>query len=220
MGFQIAIDGPAASGKSTVARLLAEKLGFDHLNTGATYRAVAVYLHEKGLSPSSAEEEIENALKNLKIDYVNGRVYINGKDYTEKIQSPEAGGLASNFARLEVVRRHLVRIQREICDDKNIVVEGRDIGTVVLPNAHLKIFLTASLEARVERKLKEYQKRGLKVTKEEVERELISRDEQDSKRNVAPLKPAEDAVIIDTTSMSVEEVLDRILKLVRERMNT
>lgn len=175
MGFQIAIDGPAASGKSTVARLLAEKLGFDHLNTGATYRAVAVYLHEKGLSPSSAEEEIENALKNLKIDYVNGRVYINGKDYTEKIQSPEAGVLASNFARLEVVRRHLVRIQREICDDKNIVVEGRDIGTVVLPNAHLKIFLTASLEARVERKLKEYQKRGLKVTKEEVERELISR---------------------------------------------
>lgn len=114
-------------------------------------------------------------MKDLKIDYVNGRVYINGEDYTEKIQSPEAGVLASNFARLEVVRRHLVRIQREICDDKNIVVEGRDIGTVVLPNAHLKIFLTASLEARVERKLKEYQKRGLKVTKEEVERELISR---------------------------------------------
>ncbi|MBZ4662128.1 MAG: cytidylate kinase [Thermotoga sp.] len=220
MGFQIAIDGPAASGKSTIAKLLAEKLGFDHLNTGATYRAVAVYLHERGFSPFSAEKEIENALKDLKIDYVNGRVYINGEDYTEKIQSPEAGVLASNFARLEVVRRHLVRIQREICDDKNIVVEGRDIGTVVLPNAHLKIFLTASLEARVERKLKEYQKRGLKVTKEEVERELISRDEQDSKRNVAPLKPAEDAVIIDTTSMSVEEVLDRILKLVRERMNT
>jgi len=212
MGFQIAIDGPAASGKSTIAKLLAERLGFEHLNTGATYRAVAVYLKEKGLNPSSPREELEKALKDVKVDYRDG------KDYTEKIQSPEAGILASDFAKLDLVREHLVRIQREICDDKNIVVEGRDIGTVVLPDAQLKIFLTASLEARIERKLREYQKKGLNVSREEVERELISRDTQDSSRKIAPLKPAEDAVVIDTTSMSVNEVLQKILKLVEERM--
>ncbi|PLV60173.1 (d)CMP kinase [Thermotoga sp. KOL6] len=220
MGFQIAIDGPAASGKSTIAKLLAMRLGFEHLNTGATYRAVAVYLKEKGLTPSSSQKKLEELLRNLKVDYKNGRVFVNGVDYTEKIQSPEAGILASSFAKLEVVRKHLVRIQREICDDKNIVVEGRDIGTVVLPKAALKIFLTASLDARVERKLKEYRKRGLNVKREEVERELIARDEQDSKRSVAPLKPAEDAVIIDTTDMTVEEVLQKIQKLVEERMKS
>ncbi|PLV55691.1 (d)CMP kinase [Thermotoga sp. SG1] len=218
MGLQIAIDGPAASGKSTIAKLLAERLGFEHLNTGATYRAVAVYLKEKGLNPFSSREELEKALKDVNVDYRDGRVFINGEDYTEKIQCPEAGILASDFAKLDLVRQHLVRIQREICDDKNIVVEGRDIGTVVLPNAQLKIFLTASLEARIERKLREYQKKGLNVSREEVEKELISRDTQDSSRKIAPLKPAEDAVVIDTTSMSVNEVLQKILKLVEERM--
>ncbi|MCD6551718.1 (d)CMP kinase [Thermotoga sp.] len=220
MGFQIAIDGPAASGKSTIARLLAERLGFEHLNTGATYRAAAVYLKEKGLNPSSPREELERALRSMSIDYRDGKVLVNGEDYTERIQSPEVGILASDFAKLEVVRYYLIRIQREICDDKNVVVEGRDIGTVVLPNAQLKIFLTASLEVRVERKLMEYQKRGLNVSREEVEKELISRDKQDSKRSVSPLKPAEDAVVIDTTNMSVNEVLQKILELVEERIRS
>lgn len=218
MGFQVAIDGPAASGKSTVAKLLAEKLGFEHVNTGAIYRAVAVHLHSLGLTPNSPPEELEEALLRLKVDYSEGRVFVNGEDYSEKIQTPQAGLLASDFAKLRVVREHLVRIQREICDDKNVVVDGRDIGTVVLPNAQLKVFLTASLEERVERKLRDYLKKGINVDRETVRKELLERDEQDSTRDVAPLRPAEDAVVIDTTNLKLEEVLEIVLKLVRERM--
>ncbi len=218
MGFQVAIDGPAASGKSTVARLLAERLGFEHVNSGAIYRAVAVFLHDSGLTPNSPTDVLGEVLSSLKIDYSNGRVFVNGEDYSERIQTPQAGLLASDFAKLKVVREHLVRVQREICDEKNVVVDGRDIGTVVLPNAHLKIFLTASLEERVERKLRDYLRKGINVDRETVRRELVERDEQDSARSVAPLRPAEDAVIIDTTNLRIEEVLEKVLRLVQERM--
>ncbi len=215
--FHIAIDGPAGSGKTTVAKTLAKRLGFDYLDTGAMYRAVALFLNERGVSESD-NESIEELLKNVKMDYKDGELYLNGKKVGEEIRTAEAGILASKYAKNPVVRKHLSRLQREIADNRKMVVEGRDIGTVVLPDADLKIFLTASVEERARRRYEELVKKGEKISYKEVLEQLKRRDEQDSKREVAPLKPAEDAVVIDTTKLTVDEVVDRIVELVRKIM--
>ncbi len=215
--FHIAIDGPAGSGKTTVAKTLAKRLGFDYLDTGAMYRAVALFLNERGVSESD-NESIEELLKNVKMDYKDGELYLNGKKVGEEIRTAETGILASKYAKNPVVRKHLSRLQREIADNRKMVVEGRDIGTVVLPDADLKIFLTASVEERARRRYEELVKKGEKISYKEVLEQLKRRDEQDSKREVAPLKPAEDAVVIDTTKLTVDEVVDRIVELVRKIM--
>ena len=215
--FHIAIDGPAGSGKTTVAKALAERLGFDYLDTGAMYRAVALFL--SGLKVrEDDDEEIERVLSKVFFDYESGKLYINGKEIGEEIRSAEAGMLASKYARNAVVRRYLVKFQREIADDRKIVVEGRDIGTVVLPGADLKIFLKASIEERAKRRYKELVEKGEKVTYEEILRQLKKRDEQDSSREISPLKPADDAIVIDTTNMSIQEVVDEIVRLYMERV--
>ncbi len=211
----VAIDGPAGSGKSTVAKLLSKKLGINYLDTGAMYRAVAFYLTSKGFSPA---DDITSELEKIDIEFKDGELYINGKKVSEEIRSPEAGKLASDFAKLPAVREKLTKIQRAICEKGSFVVDGRDIGTVVLPNADVKIFLTASFEERVKRRLNELQQKGINASVEEVEKEMRLRDAQDSSRSIAPLKPAQDAFIIDTTSMSVEEVLTRICKIICGRV--
>nr|WP_157723366.1 (d)CMP kinase [Pseudothermotoga thermarum] len=211
----IAIDGPAGSGKSTIAKLLAKKLRINYLDTGAMYRAVAYYLKMKGYSPS---EDLSEELEKLKIDYKDGDLYINGIKVGEEIRSPEVGKLASDFAKIQTVRERLTKIQRTICEKGSFVVDGRDIGTVVLPHADVKIFLTASFEERVKRRLKELQEKGIQATYEQVAQEMMQRDEQDSSRSIAPLKPAQDAFIIDTTGKTVEEVLNQICEIISRRV--
>jgi len=215
--FHVAIDGPAGSGKTTVSKLLSKKLGFDYLDTGAMYRAIGVYLNSLNLKPDDVNE-IEKALGKVRLEYRDGRIYLNGEDVEKFIRTPQAGILASNFAKLPVVRRYLTEMQRRICRGRKIIVDGRDIGTVVLPNAHLKIFLTASFEERVRRRMKELKEKGMNVTREEIEEEVRKRDTQDSEREAAPLRRAEDAIEIDTTDLTIEEVVSRIENMILEKL--
>jgi len=213
--FLIAIDGPAGSGKSTIAKLLSERLGFNHLDTGAMYRAVALYLDSKGLSP---EDDLTEELDEIDMDYVDGELYLNGeKVREEEIRSARAGQLASSFATVAKVREKLTQLQRKICENGNFVVEGRDIGTVVLPHAQVKIFLTASFEERVRRRLEELKRKGVNLSFEEVARQIEERDRRDSSRDLAPLKAAEDAIVIDTTGKSIEQVLEEVIEAVNRR---
>ena len=215
--FHVAIDGPAGSGKTTVSKLLSKKLGFDYLDTGAMYRAIGVYLNSLNLKPDDVNE-IEKALEKVGLEYKDGKIYLNGEDVEKFIRTPQAGILASNFAKLPVVRRYLTEMQRRICRGRKIIVDGRDIGTVVLPNAHLKIFLTASFEERVRRRMKELKEKGMNVTREEIEEEVRKRDTQDSEREAAPLRRAEDAIEIDTTDLTIEEVVSRIENMILEKL--
>lgn len=214
--FLIAIDGPAGAGKSTVAKLVAARLKINYLDTGAMYRAVALYLNSKNLSPS---DDLSNALDHVEFRYENGDLYLNGTKVADQIRSAQAGKLASDFAVNPSVRSRLTDLQRKICRNGQFVVEGRDIGTVVLPHAQVKIFLTASFEERVKRRLKELQGKGVNLTFEEVANLMRLRDEQDSKRSLAPMKPAEDAIIIDTTGKSIEQVVEEICQIVSRRMD-
>jgi len=215
--FHIAIDGPAGSGKTTVAKLVAGKLGFGYLDTGAMYRAVALFLHESCINEND-DAKIDEALSKVEFEYRDGELYLNGNVVGDEIRSVEAGVLASKYAANAIVRKHLTRLQRKIADDRKMVVEGRDIGTVVLPDADLKVFLTASVEERAKRRWKELKEKGENVSYEEILNQVKERDERDSKRAVAPLKPAEDAIIIDTTGLTPNEVANRIVKIAVERM--
>uniref|UniRef100_A0A7C4GJP2 Cytidylate kinase n=1 Tax=Fervidobacterium thailandense TaxID=1008305 RepID=A0A7C4GJP2_9BACT len=215
MACRIAIDGPAGSGKTTVARLVAQRLGISYLDTGAMYRIVGLHLSRKGANVKSSS--LKDYLTDLRIEYTDGNFYVNGTPVGEEIRTPEAGMYASLYAAHPDVREFLTRIQKEICKERNIVAEGRDIGTVVIPDAEVKIFLVASPEVRAKRRYFELIAKGYKVQYEDVLREIIERDQNDSKRDIAPLSKAVDAVEIDTSDLSIEEVVDMIIKLVRER---
>lgn len=215
--FIVTIDGPAGSGKSSVARGVAQKLGFEYLNTGAMYRAIAFELHSKGLSPN---DNISRELEQITMDYKDGCLYVSGKKVGDEIRSLEIGSLASDFARVPAVRKALTRIQRAIAKGRSIVVEGRDMGTVVFPTANVKIFLTASLRERVFRRMRELQMKGIFLSYKEIEDEIKQRDRQDSSRPIAPLKPAENSVVIDTTGKSLDEVIDEVSSLVLRRIRS
>ncbi len=220
MSVRIAIDGPAGSGKGTVSRIVARKLGIPYIETGALYRAVAYYLREKGLIEGkelkASDEEIARALEGVSItqEYVDGeaRTYLDGRDITELIRTAEIGQLASVVSARRVVRDYLLGLQRKLARNGG-VIEGRDIGTVVLPDAEVKIFLTATLEERARRKANQ-----LGIPYEEALRELKERDERDMNREVAPLRRAPDAILIDSTDMSVDEVVERILEIALSRL--
>jgi len=215
---KIAIDGPAGSGKTTVAREVAKRLGIDYLDTGAMYRIVGLYLHNCGVSPDSTEE-IEKTLSSVSIEYKNGKYYLNGKQVGDEIRTAEAGIYASHYGANPLVRKFLTQIQKEICATRSIVAEGRDIGTVVMPDAQVKIFLTASPEVRAKRRYEELKSKGLEVSYHELLKQIIERDKLDSSREIAPLVKAEDAIEIDSSNLSVEEVVQKILEIVRERCN-
>ncbi len=216
----IAIDGPAASGKSTTAKLLARKLGLVPIDTGAMYRAVTLKVLRLGIDPEDEKSVVEIARNsNIWQECRNGKLitYLDGEDVSEAIRSPEVSEYVSIVARYPGVRKVLVELQRKLARRGGVVVEGRDIGTYVLPDADLKVFMKASIEERVRRRVKEMQEKGVKVSPEEVRKELEMRDEIDSKRAFAPLKPAGDAFILDTTDLTIEEQVEKIIEKIQEK---
>lgn len=218
----IAIDGPAGSGKSTVARKVAHRLGFLYVDTGAMYRAVT-YLALRSSVDLDDESELFSFVQKLKFSLVHfvksGEVFLwcNGEDLTPYLRTREVSRLVSKVAAVPAVRRQLVSIQRFFARGRGVVMEGRDIGTVVLPDADYKFFLTASLEVRVSRREKELLAQGKSVDREELRRELMFRDGMDRSREEGPLKVAADAVVIDTTELGVDEVVDIIIRKIEEK---
>ena len=221
MNYQIAIDGPAGAGKSTIAKLVAGKLGFIYIDTGAMYRAMGLFFDRNGEWPTLSEDVRALAGKaDISIAYKDGtqRIYLNGEDVSETIRSENAGMSASRVSALPEVREQLVELQRNLARRENVVMDGRDIGTVVLPDAALKIFLTADVTVRAKRRLLQLQEKGEAADLSSVEEDLKQRDHNDSTRAVSPLKQAEDACLLDTSNLSIEETAETIIKMAEERM--
>lgn len=215
--FKIAIDGPAGAGKSTISKIVAEKLGFQYIDTGAMYRAITYKAIKLGVDLE--KEESYDFLNNTKLDVDGTKIYIDNQDVSTEIRSVEITTNVSTPSKIGVVRSWLVDYQRRISDSKNVVMDGRDIGTVVLPNADLKIYLDASAECRAERRRKERLEKGVDISLEETLEEIKTRDFKDSTREISPLKKADDAVLVDSSNMSIEEVVDTIIGLVNEYQN-
>ena len=214
----VAIDGPAGAGKSTIARRIADRMGFVYIDTGAMYRAVALWAARAGIEPSD-HHKLEQLAIAAEIRFTPGtsRVLLNGEDVTEAIRTPEISQAASKVSALPEVRRALVEKQRAMAESASVVMEGRDIGTVVFPAAEVKVFLDADGNVRAERRLKEMREKGQWADPSEVHRELQERDARDRGRAAAPLMQAPDAAYLDTTRLSIDEVEQAILELVRER---
>lgn len=217
----VAIDGPAGAGKSTIARILAKELGYLYVDTGALYRAVGYFMRSKGIDPSAAQK-VEPLLQDLKVElrYVDReqKVLVNGEDVTGSIRTPEISMAASQVSALPVVRRFLFDLQQDIARENCVIMDGRDIGTVVLPWAQVKIFLTASAEERARRRYLELREKGDPSTYEEVLEDMKQRDHNDETRAAAPLRAAEDAVKVDTSGETLEESVVRLKKLVLDRI--
>lgn len=215
----MAIDGPAGAGKSTIARLVAGRLGLVRVDTGAIYRAVALIAAERGLT---AEAEIAGAALGLELSFEGGRVLVDGRDVTAEIRTLRISEGASRVSAFPMVRAALLDLQRRLgrAHPRGAVLEGRDIGTVVFPDAEVKIFLTASPETRATRRVLELQTSGAAVDYDEVLASIIDRDRRDTDRSVAPLRPAPDAILVDTTKLSLDDVLDEITRIVRERLGS
>lgn len=213
----VAIDGPAASGKSTAAKELATRLGYVYLDTGAMYRAITYLAQRNGIDDD--ESAVIDMTRNLDLalKFENGitRVFANDEEVTEFIRTPKVSNKVSEISRIGEVRKELVRLQRDLARKGSIVAEGRDITTVVFPNADVKIYMTASVETRIERRYDEFQGKGMDITIEEVSKMLRKRDEIDSGREVSPLMKADDAVEVDTTCLTVEQELDKIVNLIK-----
>lgn len=218
--YNVAIDGPAGAGKSTVARMAAKELGFVYVDTGAMYRALALAFFRRGIKPEE-EERVLEVLPELSVNiaYQDGeqKVHLNGEDVTSLLRTQEIGNLASAFAPLPPVREKLCFLQKELAARTSVIMDGRDIGTVVLPNAEVKIFLTADASVRADRRVKELCERGVSCDREEILSEIRSRDLQDEQRENSPLKKADDAVLLDASTLSAEEVTKKIVELVKGR---
>ena len=215
MSFSVAIDGPAGSGKSTITKKVAEDLKFNYVDTGALYRSLTYNFLQNNLKKLE-EEKIKNILEKTKIkvlfDGSNQRQLINGEDVTEKIRTKEISKYASLFAKSKNVRDYLITIQRNLAKKENVIMDGRDIGSVVLPNADVKIFLTASVDERAKRRFNELKEKSLSL--EEIKKEIKKRDFQDKNRQIAPLKKTDDAIEIDSTFLTIKEVVDKIKNII------
>lgn len=220
MGFNIAIDGPAGAGKSTIAKKVAASLGYIYVDTGAMYRALALYFIGKGIA-SSDEEAIKSSLNDVTvhISYQDGQqqVILNGENVTGSIRTEAVGNMASATSVYPSVREKLLDLQRDMAVNNDVIMDGRDIGTNILPNAQVKIYLTASSKERARRRALELTQKGIACDAEAIEKDINERDERDKNREIAPLKQAEDAVYLDTSDMNIEEVVDAILTIVKER---
>lgn len=218
----VAIDGPAGAGKSTIARILAKEIEYIYVDTGALYRAVGYFMLEKGVAPGDADA-VTSLLEGLDVSlqFVDGaqQVLLNGENVSEKIRTPAVSMAASAVSAIPAVRQFLFDLQQNMAKTHNVIMDGRDIGTVVLPWAQIKIFLSASPEARAQRRFEELQLKGETVTYEEVLADMKQRDYNDSHRAVAPLKPAEDAIMVDTSGNTLEQSVELLKSIVKERLS-
>ena len=215
MGYNVAIDGPAGAGKSTIAKLVAKEKGYIYVDTGAMYRGLAIHFLKKGIDPEN-KEAVAKACQDAEvtIGYENGiqQIYLNGENVTEMLRTEEVGNMASKTSAIPEVREKLLDLQRSLAREKDVIMDGRDIGTNILPGADVKIYLTASVETRAERRYKELKEKGEKCDLAEISRDIRERDERDMTREIAPLKKAEDAVLVDSSDMTIKEVVDEICR--------
>ena len=221
MSFQIAIDGPAGAGKSTIARRVSETLGFIYVYTGAMYRAMGLYFLARGIDTddeSAINASLPGADISLQILDGSQHVFLNGEDVSVRVRTEEAGMMASKTSRYSKNREKMVAMQQEIARTSNVVMDGRDIGTVVLPNAPLKIYLTASVSVRAQRRYQELLRKGQHPVLQEIEKDIEARDYQDMHREASPLRQAADAILIDSSSLTIDEVAARIVELAQDRM--
>lgn len=216
MGYNVAIDGPAGAGKSTIAKLVAKEKGYIYVDTGALYRGLAVHFLDTGISPEDTDEIIQ-AVKDadVTIQYEDGvqQVYLNGKNITSRLREEAVGNMASVSSAVPEVRARLLALQQNLAKEKDVIMDGRDIGTCVLPDADVKVFLTASVETRAKRRYDELTEKGVVCDFNEITKDIKERDERDMSRATAPLKQAEDAVLIDSSNMTIEEVAGAIVSL-------
>lgn len=210
MSFMVAIDGPAGSGKSTISKLIAEELGFSHIDTGSMFRAVALYKINNKCEDYSFLNDIE-------IIYKNGCIYLNGKDVSNEVRMPDVTNLVSEVAKVKEVRQKVLEVERLSASIGDCILDGRDIGVTVLPNANLKVFLTADAKKRALRRYKDNLSRGIESDIELLEMEIKKRDYEDENRKESPLKMAEDAILLDTSDMTIEEVKNEIIRMIKER---
>jgi cytidylate kinase len=217
----VAIDGPVGAGKSVAARELARALGFTYLNTGAMYRAVAIAAREAGVRPddSKVEAKLAPVLAAIKIKFDGDEIFLDGRDVTAQVSEPEIGELASQFSAIGAVRARMRELQRAAGAGGAVVMEGRDIGTVIFPDAEFKFFLDAEVKTRARRRFEELHKKGASITEPEVLEQLVERDRRDSARELAPLKRADDAIEIDTTKLSVEAVIAAMKAKINARIS-
>ena len=217
MSFVVAIDGPAGAGKGTITKLVGEKLGLVNIDTGATFRCVALNMIQKNVKMEE-EEKIQEILDNINIKMnSNGKIFLNGEDVTHRIRENDVNNLVSPVSTLQIVRNKLLEIQRNIAKGKNVIMEGRDIGTVVFPNANVKIYLDATAEERARRRVLQNKEKGIESSYEEVLNGIKERDERDSNRKIAPLKKAEDAIYVDSTNLTIEQVVEKIIGIINDK---
>ncbi len=222
MSFIVAIDGPAGTGKGTVTKIISQRMNLLNIDTGAMYRSVTLECIRKNISPKD-EEKIKEVLENINIElkYIDGeqRIFLNGEDVSKAIRTPEVDNLVAVFAALKIVRDKLTPIQRKIGEKNDVIMEGRDIGTVVFPNADVKIYLDCSLEERARRRYNQNLKKGINESYEEVLDSIKKRHKLETEREIAPFIKADDAITVDSTSMTIEEVADKIEKIIRGKKN-
>ena len=219
--MQIAIDGPSGAGKSSVAKAVAKKMGIIYVDTGALYRTIGYHIKECGISPDDVKNVIAKLPDiNIEMKHVNNTqvVYLNGKDLGDAIRQPEISMYASSVSAIPEVRDFLLNIQRDIAKNNSVIMDGRDIGTVILPNADVKIFLTASLENRAQRRYDVLKAKGIDVVFEDVLREMKECDDNDSGRSVAPAVAAQDAILLDNTGFAVEQSVDAVIKIIKGKL--
>lgn len=222
MPIAIAIDGPAGAGKSTIAKLAAKQLNFIYVDTGALYRTVGLAATKNNVEPKTSEE-IDELLRKIKVELTfNDKneqiVLLDGEDVSSQIRTPEASMMASAISAVPAVRAYLLDLQRNIAKTNNVIMDGRDIGTVVLPNAQIKIFLSADPEERAKRRYDELIEKGMKVKYEDILADVIERDYNDSHREIAPLKPAEDSIMVNTTGNTLKQSVELLIEIMKENM--
>lgn len=220
MSYSIALDGPAGAGKSTIAKMVSEKKGCFYVDTGAIYRAMALFMIRSGIGAQETDKIAEKCREaDVKVSYEDGvqQVFLNGENVNGKIRTEEIGKMASASAAVPAVREWLIDLQRNLAETNNVIMDGRDIGTCVLPDATVKIYLTASVDVRAKRRYDEYVAKGSECTLEGIKADVAARDYQDMNRDIAPLKQAEDAVVVDSSDMTIEQVVDRILEICAEK---
>ena len=218
MGYNVAIDGPAGAGKSTIAKLVAKEKGYIYVDTGAMYRGLAIHFLDKGIQPQETEKVIEagkDAEVTIAYEDAVQHVYLNGKDISSRLRNEEVGNMASVTSAIPEVRKKLLELQQNLAKTQNVIMDGRDIGTCVLPHADVKVYLTASVETRAKRRYQELQEKGEDCNLEEIAHDIEERDRRDMTREIAPLKQAEDAVLVDSSDMTIAEVVKTIVDLCR-----